>query len=118
MLDQSYCSRRETTYQRSILGDSSSLRMPLCSHTDRTSEILFVAVPPMSIVFCAVRALNLPLTRAVIGRAEILQRSKLVPRGDMLSLFGRTERPSRAYGNLDWCALPGGGSPHARQESP
>jgi hypothetical protein len=44
------------------------------------------------------------LTRAVIGRAEILQRSKLVPRGDMLSLFGRTERPSRAYGNLDWCA--------------
>jgi hypothetical protein len=22
----------------------------------------------------------------------------------MLSLFGRTERPSRAYGNLDWCA--------------
>jgi hypothetical protein len=27
-----------------------------------------------------------------------------VPRGDMLSLFGRTERPSRAYGNLDWCA--------------
>jgi putative tryptophan/tyrosine transport system substrate-binding protein len=26
MLDQSYCSRRETTYQRSILGDSSSLR--------------------------------------------------------------------------------------------